>query len=303
MSASGTTAVVHLVRRSNGEAPLRAFLDSYRAHDAGAEHELVLLFKGFAPGETEPLRALVGVPSLALHVPDDGLDLTAYRAVAAQLDHERVCFLNSFSEIQTSGWLRLLSSALDERGAAAAGASGSWASLRSFRLFLLGLPSAYREVLGDRAAVAAAFADAQSGPRRGAAARMATALGELPQALVGYRPFPAPHLRTNAFLVERARFAGLRARGLATKAGSHRFESGRRGMSAQLRAASGRLLVVGADGEARDVDDWPAGDVFWQGDQRELLVADNQTRLYARAAPDVRTVLSRQAWGRAARVG
>lgn len=40
------TAVVHLVWAPLGPAPLRDFLRSYRAHPAGAEHELVILLNG-----------------------------------------------------------------------------------------------------------------------------------------------------------------------------------------------------------------------------------------------------------------
>ena len=41
-------ALVHLVRKANGPEPFRRFLESYRAVDAGAPHDLVLLLKGFA---------------------------------------------------------------------------------------------------------------------------------------------------------------------------------------------------------------------------------------------------------------
>ena len=47
MSARPSISVVHLVRRQNGLEPLRAFLASYHRVEAGAEHELVLVMKGF----------------------------------------------------------------------------------------------------------------------------------------------------------------------------------------------------------------------------------------------------------------
>jgi hypothetical protein len=40
--------VVHLARGSNGPAPLERFLESYRAHDAGAPHKLLVVFKSYA---------------------------------------------------------------------------------------------------------------------------------------------------------------------------------------------------------------------------------------------------------------
>ena len=57
MTSRSRTAVVHLVWGPVGLNPFGAFLDSYRRHDAGCDHDLVLLFNGFA-GEValQPFR-------------------------------------------------------------------------------------------------------------------------------------------------------------------------------------------------------------------------------------------------------
>ncbi len=47
-------AVVHLVWGPLGPAPLREFLRSYNACEAGASHELVIVFNGVAPPEEDP---------------------------------------------------------------------------------------------------------------------------------------------------------------------------------------------------------------------------------------------------------
>jgi hypothetical protein len=61
--------------------------------------------------------------------------------------------------------------------------------------------------------------------------------------------------------------------------------------------------VVDRHGVVRFAPEWPDGNVFWQADQEDLLVADNQTRQYANGPPHHREVLSRFAWGLAARPG
>jgi hypothetical protein len=73
------------VRRQNGLAPLDRFLVSYRAHPAGAAHELVILFKGFrGDGGTQGHDALLeGLPHRRLFVSDRGFDLNPYRGLAA----------------------------------------------------------------------------------------------------------------------------------------------------------------------------------------------------------------------------
>ena len=87
-------AVVHLVRRQNGLAPLDRFLVSYRAHPAGAAHELVILFKGFrGDGGTRAHDALLeGLPHRRLFVSDRGFDLSAYLTAVERLEYEYTAY-------------------------------------------------------------------------------------------------------------------------------------------------------------------------------------------------------------------
>ena len=74
------TIVVHLVRKQNGIEPVRAFLDSYRRHDAGHAHELAIIFKGFVdPAQLEPYQQLLaGVEYHSVSVDDRQYVLSAY---------------------------------------------------------------------------------------------------------------------------------------------------------------------------------------------------------------------------------
>ena len=62
-------------------------------------------------------------------------------------------------------------------------------------------------------------------------------------------------------------------------------------------------MVVDRHGTVFDAAEWHAADTFWQADQADLLVADNQTRTYQEGGPADREVLSRYAWGPRARLG
>jgi hypothetical protein len=297
-------ALVHLVRHANGLAPFERFLESYARHDAGQEHELVLVYKGFpTPDSLASVRALAPAGTAELAIDDSGRDLRAFMAAARAFDHERLCFLNSYATIEAPGWLAHLSGALDLPGAGLAGATGSWGSHRSFALNLLGLPNAYRGLLGDRALVAEAFAPTGPAVAVPPLRRVLNAALNIPREIAGYDGFPAPHIRTNAFLIERSKLLSLRTGGLRGRTASYRFEGGRRGLTGQLLARGERALVVGRDGTARDHADWPDGETFWQGDQRDLLVADNQTRVYESGPPSRRQALAHFAWGERARVG
>lgn len=301
--AEPLTAVVHLVRHANGPGPPDAFLSSYERHDAGAEHELVLLCKGFPDAASlGPLRRrAAGLRAGEIAVGDEGLDVTAYLAAARALPHRRLCFLNSYAEIRAPRWLALLSAALDAPGAGVAGATGSWGSHRSFALSLLRLPNGYGGALGDRRAMAPAFRSVGTAPHIGRARRLAKAALDLPREIAGYPGFPAPHVRTNAFLIERELLLSLRGGRVGTKSAAYRFEGGTRGLTGQLLARGLAPLLVGRDGEPLAHERWPDADLFWQGTQRDLLVADNQTRAYEDGDSTVREALSRYAWGPRAR--
>jgi len=308
MPARARTAVVHLVRHANGPAPFEAFMASYERCPAGLEHDLVLLFKGFgtATDELAPYleRAAAWGPG-RVEVPDEGFDLTAYLAAGSVLEHERLCLLNSFSEILVPGWLALLDAALAcDRAPGAAGATGSWASHLSYGLYQAGLGGGpYAEAFPSRRAARHAM-HALSGSTP-ASAPVDWLYNVVMTARHGARmsPFPAVHLRTNAFLVDRALLRSLRTGAARTKWATYHLESGRRSITSQLVARGRPPVVVDRRGVARLPPDWHAADVLWQAEQQDLLVADNQTRSYQRADALQRAVLSAHAWGTRARPG
>jgi hypothetical protein len=304
VSRAARTAVVHLVREANGVAPFEAFLDSYRRHEAAAEHDLVLLFKGFPDERTAApyLERAGGAATSSIHVSDTGFDLRAYLDAARTLPHRRVCFVNSFSRVLAPRWLAVLDGALDDAGVGAAGATGSWGSHLSYGRWQLGLDDPYARAFDSRPAVRRTMHEISGVNFEGGELRhwllcLVNFMRDAPSMPL----FPSVHLRTNAFLMDRETFCGLRWGPLRTKRSTYRMESGRRSLTAQLRARGLRCVVVDRAGVARDAPDWHEAAVFWQEDQRDLLVADNQTRTYAEGPPEWRRVLSAYAWGDRAR--
>src|SRR6266542_2902918 len=98
-------AVVHLARRHNGIEPVRTFVDSYVRHDAGIEHELRVICKGF-DGTVEVRSEFdrAGRSYDVEKISDDGFDIGAYVSSATRVSTEFVCFLNSHSEIRAPAW-------------------------------------------------------------------------------------------------------------------------------------------------------------------------------------------------------
>jgi hypothetical protein len=291
-------ALVHLVRHANGFAPFEAFMASYERFSPGREHELVLLFKGFPEPPVAYLERAEGANFL--HVGDEGLDLGAYMSAAAQLSHRLVAFVNSFSEVLVDDWLGLLAAPV-EGGAGAAGATGSWGGGLSYKLYQAGVPGGYADVFDDRRAVRVAMHEIGDAHYRGDVAHWIGNLAYTVRDLRLLTLFPAVHLRTNAFVIPRELLLELQTGRLDSKRWAYRFESGRGNMTAQLTARGRPPVVVDRHGAVRAGPEWHEGDVFWQARQEDLLVADNQTRQYADGPPFHREVLSKFAWGLAAR--
>jgi len=308
-------AVVHLVWGPLGQAPVRRFLESYSAHPAGVEHELVVVLNGVEGDQRSALKAeldAVAHRTIELHKPVQ--DLAAYAQAVARLEHERVCFLNSYSAILVSGWLAKLAHALEQPRVGLVGATGSWASVRSATLNGLFLPNPYRGVVPPRRVARDQLAaieleldrhqgDAPPPPRRSLTrsvrATLAT-LPRMPEQLVCFDGFPAAHVRTNAFMIERTTFLALRIGRIRRKMDAYRLENGRHSITRQVRAFGLSSLIVDREGRFFDERDWPESRTLWQGDQEGLMIADNQTRIYANGGLDRRRLLSTFAWGRAA---
>lgn len=108
--------------------------------------------------------------------------------------------------------------------------------------------------------------------------------------------FPNPHVRTNAFVIDRDLMTSLWWPAVKSKRQAWELESGRRSVTRQVQAEGLGVLVVGRQGVFAP-DDWPSSRTFRSGDQDNLLVADNRTRQWINALPADRVRLSGLAWG------
>ena len=255
--------MVHLVWAPLGPASLERFARSYRQHEAGAGHRLLLVFKEFKDGEqlAETERLVSDLEHESLHMPHRKLDLAAYIAIAEQIESPAFCFFNSNSELLADGWLEKLWRNLQQPGVGMVGATGSYESLLPPSGLLRFFRSAW------------------------------------------FEPFPNPHVRSNAFMMRRGLMRSLQWGEVRTKSGAWRLENGKRSVTQQVWEEGLEALVVGRDGEAYERERWYDSHTFRSGGQENLLVADNRTRQFAEADPAEQRQLAELAWGHSAEVG
>jgi hypothetical protein len=270
--------VAHLVRAKNGIEPFQRFLESYGKSDGGSKHDFLVIFKGFAEDREDPeyQTLLAPYPHKSVFVLDHGFDVDAYFAAAKSFDYRYFCFLNSFSRLLDRGWLSKMHRAISANNVGLVGATGSYESIYT------DLARVYRNGIISRPFFS---------PHR---IRVRCRLIRWKK---HFQAFPNYHIRTNAFMISTELMNKLRHKALTTKLDAWRFESGKEGLTSQVYRRNLRALVVGKDGRPYEKEDWFKSGTFWQGDQNNLLVADNQTNTYMKSDFEQRRRLSRLAWG------
>ncbi len=301
--------VAHLVRKQNGVEVFRRYLASYRENPAGVDHDHVIIFKGFG-GRTDLVdyeRELQGTTYRTCFVDDTGLDIGSYMKVLREHHYSYYCFTNSYSRVLHSGWLYKLRSAIAPASVGLVGSSASCGSIASYTQFQAGLPSAYDGyILDDPYALPKAEPSRVYRPtlrfRAGALRRRwAVRLGlrdperDRP-VLEQFDPFPVYHIRSNSFMVRGDVLARLPRPKIRDKSDAFRFESGKKSLTNRVYEMGLAVVVVGQDGRTYEKDRWHESNTFWQRDQGNLLVADNQSDKYAEGSDRIRTFCSRFAW-------
>jgi hypothetical protein len=250
--------LVHLAWAPLGVTPLERFLTAYLQHPVGVEHRFLVVMNGFT---------------------DEG-SLGAHRSLMADVPHTEVVLKRS--ELDLGAYHAALEASDED---------------------VIAFTNSYSEPLVDRwLALLDAHLRQPAVGMVGATGSYESALTAAPRPLkpvraLAFPSFPNPHLRTNAFALERAlaeRLHWPRPRG---KGGALRLESGRRGLTRQISDEGLAVLVVGRDGRAYEPARWPDSHTFRSGDQENLLVADNRTHQYARADEAERRRLAAMAWG------
>ncbi|MGY5810826.1 glycosyltransferase family A protein [Rhizobium sp. LEGMi198b] len=326
-------AVIYLARLAEGFAAFEAFADSYRKHAAGEPHDLVILCKGFTkPGEFAGISAVfTGLPHQIITIPDDiGLDIHAYREACLRLKHEFVCCLNTFAHIEADDWLEKLWRNFSQPGVGMVGATGSFESLYTsyktinFVTWAATSPAKFDRRLAEDyrwllQSVYPPNVAALESPKIRARRLIGDHLNNrstveelIPQfenvwaetlslsngnsVFRDFPHFPNPHIRSNAFLVRRDDLLAIALEDKG-KMSACRFESGKDGLSMHMLKRGLQLIVVGADGIGYPMDQWASSNGFRSGDQSNLLVSDNQTKVYASYSDQVKKTHRIMAFG------
>jgi hypothetical protein len=327
--------VVYLAWHALGSATFQRFADSYQRQPAGHEHDLIVIYAGFDQKQylNDAAAVFRDIPHVGIEMPDLRLDIGYYLETARRVPHEYLCFLNTHTELTTGNWLAHLGMHASRDNVGISGTTGSYESLfDSMGLYskIAWLYNVYGDMVSAQTAYYFGFYLRQTCP----AAIMEPAAQLCPReterwtakyarlvkrqeqdqgferywanlirpgaVFTDHRRFPAfpnPHVRSNGFMLRRARLMAFEPSKIISKLDACAFESGRDGLTAQVRRAGLAAVLVANDGQGYDVPDWPRSGTFRLGDQSKLILTDNRTRDFAGMPPGERSVHVRITWG------
>jgi len=116
----------------------------------------------------------------------------------------------------------------------------------------------------------------------------------------GFPRFPNPHLRPNGFMIHRKYLSDEKRNPFLKKVDELDLECGEKGLTRKILQAGLKAKIVGLNGIAYDIDQWPHSNTFRLGKQSNLLVADNQTDFFEALDDQARTTFELFTWGKKA---
>lgn len=284
MSADDTheISLVHLIWKPFGLELFEKFIASYKSFAAGCSHQLVIVCNGIKEAaDAAPFRQYAQAQNIACTflTHEKGYDLEVYRWVTGQLQTKYVIFLNSYSQILAENWLSKYYKGFEDSNTGAVSASGNFLSYSTAVFQKNKLLPEWGKGLLYNFKKYTLFLKAYF------------YWGRL------FRSFPNPHIRTNAFMIERKMFLSICPITFSTKFQTYLFESGRKGLTESLLKKGKQVKIVDKNGNLYLPVDWTKSKTFWISRQENLLISDNQTRIYDNASTEEKQQMIKLAWG------
>jgi hypothetical protein len=273
-------SVVYLSYVPFGISQLNGFIENYIKYRPTLKHDLVILYNGYKElKEIEAFNESIKLYDLNVTVllSPEKFDIGSYFYASSCLSHKYILFLNTYSRFINSNWLEILFNSIKDETVGVVGCSGAWSDLGGNHLY-----------------------------------RGRNLLMRL-YSLIVYRfnfyPRITPHIRTNAFIIRRDLFLSLVYNNprpnyffyliygfKETKLKTFCFEHGINSMTNQLIAKGYDILLTGINGKTYKINNWIESQTFWHGDQKNLLIQDNQTQFYNLASESEKKIFENKAW-------
>lgn len=268
--------VVHLVRRHNDIIHFKNFIESYRKHDAGIDHELIILmvaFWGRSNAKKKVDEILGSIPHKKIFFLDWGFDIRPYSWVMRHVNCDYFLFLNSFSVLLTDSWFKKMYDNLIQPGVGIVGVGAN--NLSSERLWDSNLKKtpfwSFKKIIFW-------------------ALRLRGRL-ILPR-------FPNYYIRTNGFMISKKVADQIQMRLVLFKFQAFWFECGRNSLTRQIMKLGLKPLVIDNKGHGFEKESWHKSHTYGWAKQQGLIVSDNRTRLFESRSDTEKRAYEFLIWGK-----
>lgn len=282
-------AVIYLSYIPYGTNYLELFLDSYKNNIAGIEHDLIIVFNGYVnEDEITPFLFLLANSSIEYHIQKttSKYDIDVYYYITNKYNNYLYfLYLNTYSNILHKNWLLYFYNNINQNNVGCVSATGAWGdfdhrmeynkSIKQLLSFNINIKS-LKKVIYFR---------------------------------FNFYPTVGIHLRTNAFIIQREIFLNIKRPKVKPyflsfflglnkkKLRSFCFEHGDNSFTKQLIKKGYKIKIINKLGLAYDIENWAKSNIFWNGDQENLLIQDNQTSKYSNASLENQKKMRFTAWG------
>ena len=111
--------------------------------------------------------------------------------------------------------------------------------------------------------------------------------------------FPNMHIRTTGFMIDRIYFCKItEGLNVGHKFDAYSFESGPKSLTRKVLNDGKGLLLVGSNGRGYSPEYWPVSNTFRQGAQKNLMIIDNQSRIFFDSTWQEKSIVVNRTWGK-----
>ena len=267
-----------------GIGHFKTFADSYYRFAAGCKHQLLIAFNGVGLKHPNPpeeyfayLKGIGGRADKCFYY-QQGQDLEVYQQVASEVQTGYILFLNSYSMLQAANWLKHYVDNFDNR----------WGLLVPVPPARATIPQYFKNMPARWEAEKGFFYNFRKYKLFVKAFFYWRFL---------FRPFPNPHIRTNAFMVRRELFLTMQPGPVDTKFRAYQFENGRKSLTAFYKAKGLKTLVVDSNGKTYAPADWKNSRTFWMAGRKTCWCLITRPGCIPDASTEEKKTMTWLAWG------
>lgn len=261
--------VVYLISAYDNRENLKQFINHYLNFDAGSKHELVICFKNFDEKDkifqTPELKQIKYKKFLDNNKFND-YDWGSYYRVSKENLDKIIFFMNCHCRPLVNNWLKLFENNYAE--GSLLGPAGSYESMVNSALKGKHTRSKLRSII---------YAISN---------------------FIDFPIFPNPHIRSNCFMISANNFLDLEFNKnyKFKKKGTWINESGRKGMTNQLKKKKFDIYVINSDGHKFKEEKWYLSKTYALNQQSKLIIGDKFSSIYAKKSIEDQLSFQNHIW-------